>query len=92
MTVPQIDPLEISKWQGGVDEKLVNLNGRMGNLETKVDALPERIEKRIEKIFNNKNERRITFQWVMEKVALPLLLSGGSAGLAVYVIMKSIGG
>ena len=90
MTLPEIDPLKLSKWQGGVDEKLTNLNGRMGNLEIKVDSLPDRIERRVEKIINNKETNRVTFQWIMEKVALPLIVGGGSAAATIYAIMKSV--
>lgn len=90
MTLPEIDPIKLSKWQGGVDEKLTNLNGRMGNIEIKVDGLPDRIEKRVEKIINNKESNRVTFQWIMEKVALPLIVGGGSAAATIYAIIKTL--
>ena len=88
---PHIDPIELSRWQGRVDASLLSLDVRMKNIETIVDLLPDRIEMKMEKIINNRKSGQITFRWMLEKVALPILLGGGSAGLAIYVI-KTIGG
>jgi hypothetical protein len=88
---PAITPEEIAYWRGRVDASLLSLDVRMKNIEAIVDLLPDRIEMKMEKIINNKESNRLTFQWVLEKIALPFLLGGGSAGLAIYVI-KTIGG
>lgn len=89
MTLPNINPIELSRWQGQVDEKFISLNDRMGNLETKVDALPDQIEKRMEKVMNGKPSG-VTFKWVLEKVAMPFIVGGGSAGLTIYAILQAI--
>ncbi len=34
----------------------------------------------------------VTFKWILEKIALPILLSGGSVALTLYAVLKTTGG
>ncbi len=34
----------------------------------------------------------VTFKWVLEKIALPILLGGGSVALTLYAVLKTLGG
>lgn len=34
----------------------------------------------------------VTFKWVLEKIALPILLAGGSVAVTAYAILKTLGG
>jgi len=92
MTLPNqsaLDPIQISRWQGTVDKSLESLDGRMGNVEKKLDEMPEQIEKRISKVLNgNSKNTPVTFRWILEKIALPIILSGGSAVVAIYAILR----
>jgi len=92
MTVPNqsaLDPLGVSRWQGRVDENLKSLDGRLGKVETKLDEMPELIEKRLSKVLNgHPKNSNVTFKWILEKIALPIILSGGSAGVAIYAILR----
>jgi len=91
MALPQgLDPIEISRWQGKVDGILSSLDSRMTGLETQVNLMPDRIEKRMEKVLNNQKAQSIDFKWLMEKVALPLITGGGGAAFAIYAVMKSL--
>jgi len=85
-----LDPIEISRWQGKVDGVLSSLNSRMTGLETKVDLIPDRIEKRMEKVLNNQKGQSVDFKWILEKIALPLITGGGGAAFAIYAVMKSL--
>jgi hypothetical protein len=90
----KIDPIELSRWQGRVDGHLDSLDRRVGEVETKIDALPDKIEKRMEKVINGRasNERTssVTFKWILEKIALPILISGGSVAATIYVIIQAV--
>jgi ABC-type molybdate transport system permease subunit len=92
MTLPKsgLDPIELSRWQGRVDATLASLDVRMSSIETKVDTLPLKIETRMEKVMENQNSRRITFQWVVEKVALPLIVGGVSAAGTILALAKTL--
>jgi len=86
----KLDPIQISRWQGKVDGILSSLDSRMTGLETQVNLMPDRIEKRFEKVLNNQKVQSVDFKWLMEKVALPLITGGGGAVLAIYALMKSM--
>jgi len=91
--MPEIDPIELSRWQGGVDQKLNGLDSRLGGVELRLDVLPDKIEKRFEKVINSSSsggKNAVTFRWVLEKIALPLIIGGGSAGAVLYAIVKSL--
>ena len=86
---PVLDPLGVSRWQGAVDGNLKSLNGRLGKVEEKIDDMPELIEKRLSKVLNgHPRNSAVTFKWILEKIALPVILSGGSAGVAIYAILR----
>ena len=90
---PQIDPIKLSRWQGGVDQKLNGLDSRLGGVEIRLDNLPDKIEKRLAKVINDSpsgGRNAVTFRWVLEKIALPLIIGGGSAGAVLYAIVKSL--
>ena len=74
-----LDPLEWSEWRGGIDKNMISMIRRMGVMEGKMDDLPEKIEKRIEKLINGPkgnpgNSSVITFKWVVERFLLPVTL------------------
>ena len=86
---PVLDPLGVSRWQGVVDENLKSLDGRLGKVEEKLDEMPELIEERLNKVLNgHPKNSTVTFKWILEKIALPVILSGGSAGVAIYAILR----
>ena len=89
---PQIDPIELSRWQGGVDQKLNGLDTRLGGVELKLDKIPDEIEKRVTKVINDSPSgglNAVTFRWMLEKIALPLIVGGGSAAATIYAIIKA---
>lgn len=44
------------------------------------------------KTMNGKAKEPVTFKWILEKIALPILLGGGSVALTLYAVLKTIGG
>ena len=86
---PGLDPIGVSRWQGEVDNTLKSLDGRMGDVEETLDDMPEQIEKRITNLLNGRNGKgEVTFKWVLEKIMLPVLTGGASAGAAIYAAMR----
>ncbi len=85
----EIDPIELSRWQGGVDRHLLNIDGSIVELKTAVDTMPDRIEARLEKVINgsegnNPHEKQaITFRWIVEKLAVPIMLAVVAAVIAL---------
>ena len=87
---PELDPIEWSEWRGGINSGFDSMIRRMGNVETKIDELPDKIEKRIEKVINGQkkknnpgNSQAITFKWIVEKLSVPIMLAVVSAVIAL---------
>ena len=85
-----LDPQEWNQWRGGIDSSLDSMVRRMGNVETKIDELPEKIEERIEKLINGSKAKNnpgsgqaITFRWVVEKLSIPIMLAVVSVVIAM---------
>ena len=83
-----LDPQEWNQWRGGIDSSLDSMVRRMGNVETKIDELPEKIEERIGKLINGPkgnpgNSSVITFRWVVEKLSIPIMLAVVSVVIAM---------
>ena len=102
----ELDPIALSRWQGKVDQRLENLDSSVGELKTTVDELPDRIEARVEKIFNGSKKNNpaaatlpqgvVTFKDLFLKLALPIVLALLTGAIVlmyklIYDYMISIG-
>ena len=84
-----------ARWEGGVDETLKNMDGRLGAVETKVDALPDKIASRMVKVINGQSTAqpppsdpsKVDFKWLAEKLLLPVVLI-----VASIIIAAALGG
>lgn len=61
------------------------------DLSKKQDEMLEGIAA-VYKTVNSKIKEPVTFKWILEKIALPILLGGGSVLVAAYAILKTLGG
>ena len=51
---PGLDPFEHGKWQGRVETRLDNVESAVRTLETTLDGLPDRLERRFVKVINGR--------------------------------------
>lgn len=86
-------PPEWQRWRGHVDTKLDVLKVKVGDIDRKVDghtdklnALPTEIEERMIKALNGRSKQSVTFKWLVEKLAVPVLLS--IAGIAIGLLLR----
>lgn len=55
--------------------------------EGKQDEMLEKLSEVQDGVNSNS---RVTFKWILEKIALPLLLGGGSVALTLYAVLKTL--
>lgn len=60
------------------------------NLESKQDEILVKLDE-VHVTMNGKVREPVTFKWILEKIALPLLLGGGSAAIAMLALAKIAG-
>jgi hypothetical protein len=93
---------DLTSWRTATDirlatgtERFENFNRRIDDCEETVDQLPKIIESAVIKAVQTANgispNGRVSFKWVLEKVALPLLMSGAGAAIAL-IATRGIGG
>ena len=70
--------------QEGAAEDYRNLSKKQDDVLEAVAAVHETV--------NGKTKEPVTFKWILEKVALPLLLAGGSVVVTLYAALKMPGG
>lgn len=61
----------------------VSLAKKQDDILTKLDDVHNTV--------NGKAKDPVTFKWILEKIALPLLLGGGSAAMALFAMAKVLG-
>lgn len=88
----ELDPIEISRWIGGVDQHLHTIDTRLDTMEDDIRDLPDRIETRVERIFNGTKADAppegvpkgvVTFRWIIEKFGLPVILAVNTGAIAL---------
>jgi hypothetical protein len=61
------------------------------NLSKKQDEMLDGIAA-VHNTVNGKIKEPVTFKWILEKIALPILLGGGSVAVTIYAVLKMLSG
>lgn len=88
-TIPDDCPAWLAHFIGVTNTELKGVKNHLGQIDGKLDTLLSNsgTKSKLPEVVSN-----VTFKWLLEKVALPLLLGGGSAAIAVYAVMRAAGG
>lgn len=70
--------------QGGMISAMNGISRTQNDIVKKLDNVQETVN-------GGSDESKVTFKWLLEKTALPLLMAGAGAGIA-FLIVKALGG
>ena len=71
--------------------RLETTQGHMLEANTEFKKKQDEIFEKVVDLHNGNPATSVTFKWMLEKIALPLLLGGGSAALALFAMAKVLG-
>ena len=71
-----------------IGKVVVSLETNQSHIMRKQDQMLIKLDKF--KVAGNPKES-VTFKWILEKIALPLIISGASAGAAIYAAVRFLG-
>lgn len=71
--------------------RLETTQGHMLEANSKFEKKQNKILEKVVDLHNGSPATSVTFKWILEKIALPLLLGGGSAALALFAMAKVLG-
>ncbi len=71
--------------------RLETTQGHMLEANSKFEKKQDEMLKKVVDLHNGSSTTGVTFKWILEKIALPLLLGGGSAALALFAMAKVLG-
>ena len=82
-------PARVGRLEGemaDVGKTVVRLETNQAHIMTKQDRVLSKIDE-VKNVANGSAEG-VTFKWLLEKIALPLIVSGASAGAAIYAAVR----
>ena len=69
---------------------VVSLETNQSHIMLKQDRMLLKLDEA--KVAGKSNPKEsVTFKWILEKIALPLIISGASAGAAIYAAVRFLG-
>lgn len=71
--------------------RLETTQGHMLEANEKFEKKQDEILDKVSDLHNGNDTTSVTFKWMLEKIALPLLLGGGSAAVALFAMAKILG-
>ena len=81
--LPEDCPAWLAQWIGKNDERLHNIEETLGRFETTLVRLAKRSAQKVNPAPKSNDSNKITFKWVVEKLAVP-----GMFLLAGYLIAR----